>query len=132
MEEWQRILVDVIGWVYFSAWSISFYGQIYTNFKVKSVEGMNFDFVAMNLTGFMFYSIYNTEGYFVSSAETGHVDLNDVFFAYHALFATLVCVSQIMIYPRGQNKVHAPTIAMLVCMWGFLIVYSTLVMVIGP
>lgn len=26
---------------------------------------MNFDFVAMNLTGFLFYSIYNTYGYFI-------------------------------------------------------------------
>ena len=91
---------------------------------------MNFDFVTMNLTGFIFYSIYNTEGYFVSSAETGHVDLNDVFFAYHALFATLICVSQIMIYPKGINRVHAPTILLLVSMWTFLMVYSTLVMVL--
>ena len=90
---------------------------------------MNFDFVAMNLTGFMFYSIYNTEGYFVSSHETGQVDLNDVFFAYHALFATLVCVSQIWLYPKGQNQIHAPTVVMLVCMWVFLMVYATLIMV---
>lgn len=97
-----------------------------------SVEGMNFDFVAMNFTGFMFYSIYNTEGYFVSETETGHVDLNDVFFAYHALFATIICVSQIIIYPRGNNKVHAPTIVLLIAMWTFLMVYSTLTMVRPP
>jgi hypothetical protein len=29
MEDWQSILIEVIGWVYFFAWSFSFYGQIY-------------------------------------------------------------------------------------------------------
>lgn len=61
---------------------------------------MNFDFVAMNLTGFLFYSIYSSYGYFVDDAQTGHVDLNDIFFAYHALFATFVTISQICIYPK--------------------------------
>ena len=90
---------------------------------------MNFDFVAMNMTGFVLYSLYNTEGYFVSDLETGKVDLNDVFFAYHALFATLVCVSQIILYPNGKNKLHPPTIMLLIFIWSFLIIYSTLVIV---
>lgn len=62
---------------------------------------MNFDFVAMNLTGFLFYSIYNTEGYFISNKQTGQVELNDVFFAYHALFATLVTLVQVAFFKRG-------------------------------
>ena len=36
-------------------------------YAICSVEGMNFDFVAMNLTGFLLYSVYNTYGYFVDS-----------------------------------------------------------------
>jgi hypothetical protein len=95
-----------------------------------SVEGMNFDFVAMNLTGFVFYSLYNSYGYFVNSDQTGKVDLNDVLFAYHALFATFICISQIAIYPRGKNRIHAPTIVLLLVMWTFVIVYSTLTLVI--
>ncbi len=94
-----------------------------------SVEGMNFDFVAMNLTGFVFYSLYNTYGYFIKSDQTGQVDLNDVIFAYHALFATLVCIAQIAIYPSGKNRIHAPTIALLLLMWTFVLVYSTLTIV---
>jgi cystinosin len=35
MEEWQQIIIDVVGWVYFAAWSLSFYGQIFENFKRK-------------------------------------------------------------------------------------------------
>lgn len=90
---------------------------------------MNFDFVAMNLTGFIFYSLYNTYGYFINSDQTGHVDLNDVIFAYHALFATLICIFQISIYPKGANRLHAPTVALLFLMWAFVIVYSTLTIV---
>lgn len=90
---------------------------------------MNFDFVAMNLTGFIFYSMYNTYGYFIKSDQTGQVDLNDVIFAYHALFATLICITQIAIYPRGKNKLHTPTAAMLILMWTFVLVYATLTIV---
>ena len=90
---------------------------------------MNFDFVAMNLTGFLFYSIYNTYGYFINSDQTGQVDLNDVFFAYHALIATLICVSQALVFPHGVNKIHKPTILLLVLMWGFVVVYGTLTLV---
>ncbi len=90
---------------------------------------MNFDFVAMNLTGFVFYSLYNSYGYFVNSDQTGKVDLNDVLFAYHALFATLICITQIGIYQRGKNRIHIPTIIMLLLMWAFVLVYSTLTLV---
>jgi cystinosin len=65
---------------------------------IVSVEGMNFDFVAMNLTGFTFYSIYCSYGYFVNTEQTGQVDLNDLLFAYHALFATLITLIQAFIF----------------------------------
>ena len=87
---------------------------------------MNFDFVGMNLTGFLLYSIYNTYGYFVNSEQTGRVDLNDLIFSYHALFATLVTVGQILVFPFKSNKIHTPTILLLVFIWGFCIVYATL------
>jgi cystinosin len=87
---------------------------------------MNFDFVAMNLTGFTFYSIYNTYGYFVNSDQTGTVDLNDIFFAYHAMLATLITTTQIMIYPKKDNKIHMITLIYLVAMWVFVLIYATL------
>ena len=39
----------VFGWIYFVAWSISFYGQLIENFRRKSVKGLNFDFEIYNL-----------------------------------------------------------------------------------
>ena len=91
---------------------------------------MNFDFVAMNLTGFLFYGIYNTYGYFIDDSQTGKVDLNDIFFAYHALFATLLTITQICIYPKKQNRVHSYTVILLVLMWTFAGVYTTLILVL--
>lgn len=88
---------------------------------------MNFDFVAMNLTGFTFYSIYCSYGYFISDDQTGKVDLNDLLFAYHAIFATLLTLTQVLLFPKKQNKVHTPTIIYLIAMWTFLIVWSVLV-----
>jgi cystinosin len=87
---------------------------------------MNFDFIAMNLTGFTFYSIYNSYGYFISEDQTGKVDLNDLLFSYHAIIATLLTLSQIMIFPKQSNKIHTPTIIYLVVMWTFLAVWTLL------
>jgi cystinosin len=87
---------------------------------------MNFDFVAMNLTGFTFYSIYCTYGYFVNEDQTGRVDLNDLLFAYHAICATLLTLTQVIIYPKKQNKIHVPTIIYLIGMWAFCITWAIL------
>jgi cystinosin len=61
---WLDSAVEVTGWVYFVAWSASFYGQLVLNYRLKNVEGMNLDFLILNFTGFSFLSIYSTFGYF--------------------------------------------------------------------
>lgn len=53
------VLSEVVGWIYFVAWSVSFYPQIYINFKRKSVVGLNFDFLALNIVGFFMYFLFN-------------------------------------------------------------------------
>ena len=53
------VFVQLVGWIYFFAWSISFYPQIILNFRRQSVIGLNFDFLALNLIGHSCYSIYN-------------------------------------------------------------------------
>ena len=85
---------------------------------------MNLDFVTLNLTGFLFYSSYNIYGYFFDESQTGEVDFNDIIFAVHASFATIVCLVQSWIYPRGDNKVHRPTKIFLFFIWGFVIIYG--------
>lgn len=48
-----------VGWLYFLAWSASFYPQIYDNFQRKSVVGLNFDYLSFNLVGFVMYGAFN-------------------------------------------------------------------------
>lgn len=50
---------NIIGWLYFVAWSVSFYPQIYINFRRKSVIGLNFDFLSLNIVGFILYGVFN-------------------------------------------------------------------------
>jgi cystinosin len=93
---------------------------------------MNLDFLAMNLTGFTFYSIYSSYGYFYpgGSADTGQVDLNDLIFAYHALFITILTVGQAFYYPQGKNKIMKVTIVYLCALWLFCIIYGSITLVI--
>jgi cystinosin len=82
----------------------------------------------MNLTGFSFYSIYCSYGYFYNNSppETGQVDLNDLIFAFHALTITILTVIQSFIYSKGKNKINRLTIGCLIFMWIFVICYSIL------
>jgi cystinosin len=91
---------------------------------------MNFDFVAMNLTGFTFYSIYCSYGYFVNTDQTGQVDLNDLLFAYHAILATLITLSQVLFFTKKKNRLHGITLLYLLSLWIFIVVYTILTDVI--
>jgi len=62
----------VVGWIYFLAWSVSFYPQIYINYKRKSVVGLNFDYVSLNLVGFLMYALFNCGLYWIPEIEVRH------------------------------------------------------------
>ncbi|CAH1736060.1 unnamed protein product [Aphis gossypii] len=104
----------IVGWVYFVAWSISFYPQMYENWRRKSVVGLNFDFIALNLVGFILYSMFNV-GLWIPEIEKDYisrnprglnpVQLNDIFFSIHAVFATLITVIQCYCYEKGDQQV---------------------------
>lgn len=105
---WLILLSDICGWLYFAAWSVSFYPQIYLNWKRKSVIGLNFDFVALNILGFALYSLFNGGLYWNDSIQKefhhryprslNPVLLNDVIFSIHATFATFIIILQCCIY----------------------------------
>ncbi|XP_049844348.1 cystinosin homolog [Schistocerca gregaria] len=105
----------VVGWVYFAAWSISFYPQIYINWKRKSVVGLNFDFLSLNILGFILYSLFNCGLYWIPEVEEEYfklypkglnpVQVNDIVFALHASFATFITIVQCFIYERGDQTV---------------------------
>nr|XP_015221207.1 PREDICTED: cystinosin [Lepisosteus oculatus] len=126
-----EIVNQVIGWIYFLAWSISFYPQAYENWRRKSVVGLNFDFLALNLTGFIAYSVFNIGLFWVPYIQeeflkknpdgVNPVDANDVFFSVHAFVLTLVYICQCVIYERGGQRVSKVAIGLLVIAWTFAI-----------
>lgn len=97
-----------VGWIYFVAWSVSFYPQMVINYKRKSVVGLSFDFLALNFMGHTLYAIFNVCLYFVPFFQeeyfnrfprgTNPVELNDVFFSIHASFITALTIVQCFIY----------------------------------
>ncbi|KAM9597533.1 cystinosin isoform 1-T2 [Trichechus inunguis] len=117
------IMNQVIGWIYFVAWSISFYPQVYENWRRKSVIGLSFDFVAMNLMGFAAYSVFNIGLLWVPSIKeqffhkypngVNPVDSNDVFFSLHAVVLTLIVILQCFLYERGAQRVSWPALGFL-------------------
>lgn len=53
------VVSEVVGWIYFAAWSVSFYPQIIINFRRRSVVGYSFDYASLNVVGFVMYSAFN-------------------------------------------------------------------------
>lgn len=111
---------SLIGWIYFNCWSFSFYPQVVSNWRRKSVVGLSLDFQLLNLLGFVCYSIYTCTLFFngdirdeYANQHDGHypsVHLNDVFFAVHAAVLTLVTLFQCFIYERKDQKFAWSTI----------------------
>ncbi|XP_060544469.1 LOW QUALITY PROTEIN: cystinosin-like [Pantherophis guttatus] len=134
-----NIVDQVIGWIYFLAWSVSFYPQVYENWRRKSVVGLSFDFIALNLTGFIAYSVFNIGLFWIVPIKeqflhrypngVNPVASNDVFFSLHAVAITLFTIFQCLIYERGTQKVSRVAIACLVAAW--LFVFSTLAVTVA-
>ena len=105
----------MIGWIYFFAWSLSFYPQIYQNWKRKSVIGLSFDFLALNTVGYWCYTIYNLgmfsvkiiqeEYSFKEGTKVMPVKLNDLAFSSHGIFACLITILQCIVFQRGGQRI---------------------------
>ncbi|WJX81310.1 hypothetical protein P8452_64209 [Trifolium repens] len=132
MASWNSVSLEVtyeiLGWFAFIAWSISFYPQVFLNFRRKSVVGLNFDFVLLNLTKHSSYLIYNASLYFSSSIQKQYfqkygfdqmipVAANDVAFSIHAVLLTAITLFQIAIYERGSQKLSKISIGIISIVW---------------
>ncbi|MED6222695.1 hypothetical protein PIB30_066836 [Stylosanthes scabra] len=123
-----QVTYEVLGWFAFFSWSISFYPQVILNFRRKSVVGLNFDFVLLNLTKHSSYLIYNASLYFSSAIQNQYfqkygygemipVAANDVAFSIHAVLLTAITLFQIAIYDRGEQKVSKISIGIVSVAW---------------
>ncbi|XP_071521188.1 cystinosin homolog [Panulirus ornatus] len=128
-------LSDIVGWIYFVAWSVSFYPQTYINWRRKSVIGLHFDFLSLNIIGFLLYSLFNVCLYWSPAIQQQYfhrhplgvnpVQMNDVIFSVHAFFACFIQLIQCCIYERGDQQVSKTAKAIL-----FTIVLVTVLMII--
>uniref|UniRef100_A0A1I7SRB8 PQ loop repeat protein n=1 Tax=Bursaphelenchus xylophilus TaxID=6326 RepID=A0A1I7SRB8_BURXY len=108
-------LIELTGWTYFVAWSLSFYPQAIMNFRRKSVIGFSLDYGLLNIIGFLCYSIYNCLLYFDPVIQDLYIEkhprgaipvlLNDVVFAVHAFVICSITGIQCLIYTRGSQRV---------------------------
>ncbi|KAL9454276.1 hypothetical protein AB3S75_006828 [Citrus x aurantiifolia] len=123
-----EITYQVLGWISFVAWSVSFYPQVILNFRRKSVVGLNFDFVLLNLTKHSSYMIYNVVLFFSPAVQQQYfqkygrdqmipVAANDVAFSMHAVLLTIITLFQIAIYERGVQKVSKISMAIVSVVW---------------
>ncbi|XP_050293073.1 cystinosin homolog [Anthonomus grandis grandis] len=129
-------LSTVIGWIYFAAWSISFYPQVYINWKRKSVIGLNFDFLSLNIVGFLLYSVFNLGLYYIPEVKEEYsaryprglnpVQVNDIFFAVHAVILTCFTLFQCCVYDRGEQRVSI-TARIILAIFGVFIGISAII-----
>ncbi|XP_027351732.1 cystinosin homolog isoform X1 [Abrus precatorius] len=132
MASWNSVPLNVtyefLGWFAFVSWSVSFYPQVILNFRRKSVVGLNFDFVLLNLTKHSSYLIYNAFLYFSSAIQKQYFDkygyeemipvaANDVAFSIHAVLLTAITLFQIAIYERGSQKVSKISVGIVSVAW---------------
>ncbi|GBC00811.1 hypothetical protein RclHR1_03980027 [Rhizophagus clarus] len=108
------ILSRTIGWVYFFAWSISFYPQVILNWRRRRVQGLSIDFLWYNVFGFACYTIFNL-AFFSSeqirkeyrdrnNGKDNLVQINDVAFSLHALILSTITLTQTFIYKRDPSQ----------------------------
>ena len=105
---------SVLGWAYFSAWSLSFYPQLVLNWQRRSVVGLSFDYAGLNMVGFTCYALFNcfllwdpatrAEYAKANGGRASAVKVNDAVFALHAAALTAVQLGQIYIYERGAQR----------------------------
>jgi len=94
-----------------------------------SVIGLNFDFLAYNLTGFIAYGLFNIGMFWIPSVKHEYfekhpggvnpVRANDVFFTVHAILLTFITVLQCVFYDRGDQKVSFVSKILLSGTWLF-------------
>lgn len=106
------LVKDVLGWVYFTAWSSTFWPQVVLNAKRRCTSGFSHDFQVMSFVGFVAYGTFTCGGYLNSAVKAAYIlqrgfpppiELADVCFAVHALLMSTALMMQVLCYAPGFN-----------------------------
>ena len=137
-----RNVSAAVGYIYFLAWSVSFYPQVISNYKRSSTTGLSPDFCVLNVLGFACYTAYNVSFFWSTTIQDMYrhrhgpnseitVQSNDVAFAIHALILSSVTVLQIMYYGGGFRalKLSKPIVMVIVVILSICAMYPILIMI---
>jgi len=129
---WADSLSTALGWIYFTAWSISFYPQVILNYRRKSVAGLSLEYQMYNITGFTFYAIYTITNYIQQHnlGLTESVSLEDIVFAVHACFIQSIIVFQCVIYKFENHTINKWHMYLCVVFW-ILALYNVVLSAAG-
>lgn len=130
--------IFITGWAYFILWVGSTYPQVITNFKLKSVAGLSFNYVTFSTLGFAAYLVYNVCLFFIPSFQSAYhttypnsthvpVYINDVAFSIHAFIINVILCLQCFIYEHGNQSLHIFTklCVLTVMMGAFMVILFT-------
>ncbi|XP_026676850.1 cystinosin homolog [Diaphorina citri] len=104
---------DIIGWIYFSAWTISFYPQLYTNYKKKSIKPSDIhvavekDFrlgLASDIIGWIYFSAWTISFYpqlYTNYKKKSVIGLNFDFLGLNLIGFTLYRFTLYSLYNLG-------------------------------
>ncbi|KAK5113642.1 hypothetical protein LTR62_003269 [Meristemomyces frigidus] len=142
-----RTLSWLCGWLYFTAWSLSFYPQPLLNYQRRTTSGLTPDFPLLNVLGFTCYTVSTAvflyspvvrEQYAVRHPVSPEptVRFNDLAFGVHACIMCVVVYSQFWPKLWGwkqlagvKRQANKTTLGLL---WGSLIgVAATIVVVLA-
>lgn len=128
-----KTISEVFGWLYFLAWSISFYPQPVLNYQRRTTQGLLPDFPVLNVIGFTCYTVSAIVFLYSPVIRQQYADrhplspeptvrLNDLAFGLHALILCFVVYSQFWPKLWGWKPVknvkrHAHKVT-LSLMWG--------------
>jgi cystinosin len=111
-----RPVSSILGWSYFFCWSISFYPQIWQNYRRQTTVGFATDKILLDLLGYSCLSAYCIGLYGIPSVREMYQDrnkgnspkvaINDVCFGLHGLLMTFIQIGQIVYY---DGKKQMPT-----------------------
>ncbi|KAK4508284.1 hypothetical protein PRZ48_002022 [Zasmidium cellare] len=139
------IISWLLGWIYFLAWTISFFPQAILNIQRKTTQGLLPDFPLLNCYGFSCYTLSTALFLFspqireqyaarhtVSPEPT--VRINDL--AFGAIGLTMSVVNYSMFWPRLWRWQHTPGVRRHVnsitmgLIWGSLIALLTTIIIV--
>ena len=112
---WYRTVSSMIGYTFFTMWSISFYPQVINNFRRRTTRGLSADFCGLNCLGFAAYSAYNVAMFYSKTIHKQYqerhgadaeitVQSNDVAFAVHAFLLASITFLQIGYYDGFRSQ----------------------------